>query len=180
MSNQAGSSFIAIAKHYETLHDGDSKKVGLQPKMCPAGYWTEGYGSVIRYKGQMLKGAANRTVAYNLSRIRTEAEAEAELQRVGARYRAYVIKVSAPLKLSENQVQALTSLTYNCGEGAFAPGKAIYEAIKSGDDTRIKRAFLLYTKSGGKVLDGLISRRTTEAELFIHNQLNFYLHGKKI
>ena len=176
----AGNQFSAICRHYEQLHDGDSRMIGLQPKMCPAGYWTEGYGSVIRYKGQMLKGAANKDVAYKLSRINTEAEAEAELQRVGAKYRAYVLKVGAPLKLSENQVQALTSFTYNCGEGAFMPGKAVYEAIKSGDKARIKRAFLLYNKSEGKVLDGLISRRITEADLFIFNQLNFYLHGKKI
>jgi lysozyme len=176
----AGEQFSAICRHYETLHDGDSKVIGLQPKMCPAGYWTEGYGSVIRYNGQMLKGAANKGVAYQMSRIHTAEEAEAELQRVGAKYRAYVLKVGAPLKLSENMVQALTSFAYNCGEGAFVPGKAVYEAIKSGDKARIKRAFLLYNKSNGKVMDGLTSRRTTEAELFIDNQLNFYLHGKKI
>ena len=177
---QAGNQFSAICRHYETLHDGDLKQIGLQPKMCPAGYWTEGYGSVIRYNGQMLKGAANKDVAYKLSRIHTEAEAEAELQRVGARYRAEVLKVGAPLKLSENQVQALTSFTYNCGPNSFVPGKAVYEAIKSGDKARIRRAFLLYNKCNGKVEDGLVSRRNTEADLFIDNKLQFYYHGKKI
>lgn len=38
---------IILIKHYESLHDGDLSRIGLQPKMCPAGYWTEGYGHAI-------------------------------------------------------------------------------------------------------------------------------------
>ena len=33
---------IDLIKEFESLHDGDLKQVGLQPKMCPAGIWTEG------------------------------------------------------------------------------------------------------------------------------------------
>lgn len=176
----AGAQFSAICRHYESLHDGDARTAGLQPQMCPAGYWTEGYGSAIRHNGELLRGAENRELAHQLSRIRTLAEAEAELQRTGARFRSYVLRVGEPLHLQEHQVQALTSLTYNCGQGAFAPGKAVYEAIRTGDAARIRQAFLLYCKSGGRVLDGLVSRRTTEADLFTSNQLNFYLHGQKI
>ena len=32
---------IDLIKHFEGLHDGDLKKIGLQPKKCPAGIWTE-------------------------------------------------------------------------------------------------------------------------------------------
>ena len=31
---------ISLIKHFEGLHDGDLKKIGLQPKKCPAGIWT--------------------------------------------------------------------------------------------------------------------------------------------
>ncbi len=175
---QAGNQFSALAKHYETLHDGE-KVFGLQPKMCPAGYWTEGYGSVIKYNGQMLHGVANKAIAYKLSRIHDEAEAEAELQRVGAKYRAYVLKVGVSLKLTENQVQALTDLTYNCGEGSFMPGKAVYKAIESGNGARIRKAFLLWNKSNGEELNGLTNRRMSEADLFLTNKIVLY-RGKQI
>jgi lysozyme len=33
---------LDLIKHFESLHDGDLTIVGLQPKMCPAGIWTEG------------------------------------------------------------------------------------------------------------------------------------------
>lgn len=39
-----------IVKHYESLHDGDLKQIGLQPKLCPAGIWTQGYGRAMRKK----------------------------------------------------------------------------------------------------------------------------------
>ena len=32
-----------LIKKYEGLHDGDLKAIGLQPKMCPANVWTEGW-----------------------------------------------------------------------------------------------------------------------------------------
>ena len=48
---------INLIKHFEGLHDGDLKEIGLQPKKCPAGIWTQGYGSAMRDKnGNFLKG----------------------------------------------------------------------------------------------------------------------------
>ena len=32
---------INLIKYFESLHDGDLTEIGLQPKMCPAGIWTE-------------------------------------------------------------------------------------------------------------------------------------------
>ena len=171
---QAGDQFSALARHYESLHDGDGKLIGLQPKMCPAGYWTEGYGTVIKYNGKMLKGSENKVLAYKLSRIHDEEEAEAELQRVGASYRNHVLKVGTLLNLTDNQIQALTCLTYNCGTGSFMPKKAIYKAIQSGDRDIIRKAFLLYNKSNGEVMNGLTNRRLSEAYLFIENKIQFY------
>ena len=50
---------ISLIKFYESLHDGDLKKIGLQPKMCPAGIWTVGYGHALRdIDGTWLKGVA--------------------------------------------------------------------------------------------------------------------------
>jgi lysozyme len=71
---------IALVMHYESLHDGDMKTIGLQPKMCPAGYWTEGYGSLILDEnGRPFKGRAQKTEALKHSRIHEEKEAVEDL-----------------------------------------------------------------------------------------------------
>jgi len=68
---------IELIKNFETLHDGDLSLIGLQPKMCPAGIWTEGYGHAILDKtGKQIKGAKNKYLAYDYSIAYTESEAE--------------------------------------------------------------------------------------------------------
>ena len=52
-----------IVKHYESLHDGDLKKIGLQPKLCPAGIWTQGYGRAMRKKNGSFMTSKNTTKA---------------------------------------------------------------------------------------------------------------------
>ena len=77
-----GENGLELIKKWESLHDGDLKKIGLQPKMCPAGYWTEGYGNVIKDKsGKMLKGIANKELAYSLTTVKTETEASEQLRK---------------------------------------------------------------------------------------------------
>ena len=54
---------IELIKEFESLHDGDLSIIGLQPKMCPAGIWTEGYGHAMRdNKGNFIKGWFAREV----------------------------------------------------------------------------------------------------------------------
>ena len=50
-----------IVTYYESLHDGDLKMIGLQPKMCPVGIWTEGYGSAITIDGSGISGTGTVT-----------------------------------------------------------------------------------------------------------------------
>ena len=45
---KTGTKGIELIKSFESLHDGDLSKIGLQPKMCPAQIWTEGYGRAMR------------------------------------------------------------------------------------------------------------------------------------
>ena len=64
---------INLIKYFESLHDGDLTEIGLQPKMCPAGIWTEGYGHAIRdLKGQFFKGKDNKLKAYANSIVKNE------------------------------------------------------------------------------------------------------------
>lgn len=65
---------------------------------------------------------------------------------------------------SENQIDALTSFTYNLGPGGF---NKLIQGGKRGDE-EISEMILEYNKAGGKVLEGLVKRRQAEANLFTH------------
>ena len=79
---------------------------------------------------------------------------------------------SLKLDLKQYEFDALISFIFNCGFGNFL-GSTLLKRIKSrrGD---IQEAFLMWNKSGGKVLNGLISRRKSEADLFVYGELEFY------
>lgn len=63
---------------------------------------------------------------------------------------------------TENQVDALTSFTYNVGQGGF---NQLIEGGTRGDE-EISEMMLEYNKAGGKVLEGLVKRRKAESKLF--------------
>lgn len=162
-----------LVTHYESLHDGDLTLIGLQPKMCPAGFWTEGYGRVIRdTDGTMLKGISNKAKAYKLSTIKTVSEALIALREDLAYYSARV--ESLALKINENQFYALVSFAYNVGFNALK-GSTLLKLVRSGANaTQIDKEFRKWNKGGGKVLDGLTARRTSEAYLYIFGEIKFY------
>ncbi len=65
------------------------------------------------------------------------------------------------IPLNQNQFDALVSFTFNCG-------KENLETLVKGRNTDIiAEKILLYNKSRGTVLKGLINRRKAERELFI-------------
>ena len=65
------------------------------------------------------------------------------------------------LNLNQNQFDSLTSFAYNCGEGNLK------KLISNRNLSQIASAMLLYIKSGGKVIEGLVRRREAEHSLFI-------------
>lgn len=67
---------------------------------------------------------------------------------------------SLELTLNQNQFDALVSFTFNCGKGNLK------KLVKERSVDEIGEALLLYTKSGGKVLKGLVTRRNAEHDLF--------------
>lgn len=158
---------LDLIKKYESLHDGDLHTIGLQPKMCPAGYWTEGYGNVIKDKnGNMLKGIANKSLAYSLTKVTTEEEASKQLQEnIDLIYGPFVNGLG--LVLTQNQFDSLVSFSYNCGKNALRTSTLLKLIKTKAASNNIKRAFLMWNKSEGKALLGLTRRRTSEADLFL-------------
>ena len=109
-TNQEG---INIIKHFEGLHDGDLKAIGIQPKLCPANIWTEGYGRTMRdSKGNFLKGIENKNIAFANATIHSEKQAEEALKEDLKIYEA-IVNRKIKVALNENKYSALVSYVYN-------------------------------------------------------------------
>lgn len=161
-----GENGLELIKKWESLHDGNLKIIGLQPKMCPAGYWTEGYGNVILDKnGKMLKGVGNKKLAYALSTIKDEKEASEQLlKNINDNYGIFVNNLN--LKLTQNQFDSLCSFAYNCGKNALKTSTLLKKIKSNAPESEIRKEFLKWNKANGKILKGLINRRNDEANLF--------------
>lgn len=161
---------LQLIKHYESLHDGDKTRIGLQPKMDPIGIWTAGYGHALSdpETGQFLKGEANRAKALALTGDMTEAQAEALLTADLARFESIVSTHCT--RISPPQFAACVSLCYNIGAGNFA-SSSVVRFIKAMKYAEAADAFLLWNKAsvnGKRVeLPGLTARRKSERHLLL-------------
>lgn len=118
---------------------------------CQAHKLTIGYGTTEYPDGKPVK--KGDTI--------TEEKAEALLND-------YLIKNVRPkiadLRLKPNQQEALESLIYNIGWGAFSKSSC-YKAIKNKDWESVFKNWD-WIKGGGKFLLGLAKRRAEELDLF--------------
>ncbi len=120
--------------------------------LCPAGKWTIGYGHVLEFsplKGdEISENEAERLLLLDLQPV------ESAINRL----------VTVPL--GQNQFDALCSLTYNIGVGAFA-GSTLLKLLNLGNQQHATiNQFHRWIYGGGKVLSGLVVRRRCESELF--------------
>jgi lysozyme len=117
---------------------------------CPAGVWTIGYGETkgIRPGDVISEPAARKRLAIRLEEFQTGVKAA-----LG----------DAPA--TPNQLDAMTSLAYNIGLGAFQKS-SVCKRHRAGDHAGAARAFALWNKAGGRVLPGLVSRRAAEIRLY--------------
>lgn len=104
------------------------------------------------------------TKAANLDETITREEAMKALTKEVMKARTIVLEAAKRhgYDWSDNQIDALTSFTYNTGQGGFN------QLIQNGTrgDEEISEMMLEYNKADGKVLKGLVKRRQAEANLF--------------
>ncbi|MCM1162272.1 MAG: N-acetylmuramoyl-L-alanine amidase [Roseburia sp.] len=118
---------------------------------CPAGVWTIGYGHTMGVKqGDTLP-----------SDQAAKALLKEDLKKYGDYVNNFRKKGIISFPLNQNQFDALTSFTYNCGNGS------LQKLVSGRDAATIADKLLLYNKGGGKVLAGLTKRRQEERELFL-------------
>lgn len=153
---------LNLIKHFEGLHDGDLRQIGLQPKACPAGIYTEGYGRAMRdKKGNFIRD--KKTALANIS-IRTEAEALKALANDIKVFEDIVMR-KVKVALKPNEFDALVSHTYNTGGS-----NNLFSLInkKASNDDILKRFVNHYITANGVQMRGLIERRKAEAKLFFN------------
>jgi lysozyme len=155
---------IELIVSFESLHDGDLSTIGLQPKMCPAGIWTEGYGRAMRDdNGNFLKGLANKNKALGRITIQNAKQAYDALS-ADLISREYTVMQNIKVPLNQNQFDALVSYVYNTGGSG-----TLYKLINNkAPECEIKLWMTShYITADGVTMKGLIKRRQAECALFL-------------
>ncbi len=104
----------------------------------------------------------------------TEPEASALLVKALKVYEAYVdiFLTNNQIEVSQAQYDALVSFTYNLGNvwirsEDFSLRTILLDGCVGYSDQQIRAAFGEFVSAGGEVVNGLIDRRKTEADMFI-------------
>ena len=119
------------------------------------GVWTIGIGTTVYPNGVKVKKGDKCTLE----------QAKEYFAHDLKRFESSVNKL-VKVPLSQNQFDALVSLTYNIGSGAFN-NSTLLKKLNKGDYQGAADQFLVWNKAGGKVLKGLVRRREAERALFL-------------
>jgi lysozyme len=105
------------------------------------------------------------TEGVKMGMVWTRAQAEEALKKELARFEAGVTQ-KVTVELNQNQFDALVSLAYNIGLGAFGTS-TLLKKLNAGDYDGAVKQFERWNKFNGKSVKGLTSRRMREAALFL-------------
>ena len=133
-----------------------------KPYLDSARVWTIGYGSTYYPNGKKVTGKdkpINRLYAETIQKNVIENDFEPVINEL---LKNEIEKGF----INQNMFDAILSLTYNIGVNGFKRS-SVLKWLKQGDKENASNAFLLWNKSGGKVLKGLVNRRKKERELFL-------------
>lgn len=138
---------IDLIKEFEQLY--------LEAYLCPAGVWTIGWGHT---KGVKAGGVIDRQRAEEFLQEDYEEAEKAVLKMV-------------KVKLTDDQLGALTSFVFNLGAGNFKSSTLRRKVNANPHDKTIRDEFMrwVYARGGNDepvMLDGLVRRREAEADLY--------------
>lgn len=137
-----------LCRHFE----GFSSK----PYLCPAGYWTIGYGTVYKPDGTQ--------VAKDDPPISKETADEWLLHELRANYMAGVLRASPILATDAAALAAMTDFAYNLGVGRYR-ASTLRKRVEAEDWDGAKEQLMRWVRGGGRVLPGLVRRRKAEVAL---------------
>lgn len=142
---------LAMLRHHEGVR--------FKPYRDAIGLWTVGVGHLIG-DGTSLPDSWNKTFS--------SGEVDVILSRDLARFEAGVERM-CPNGLTQPRFDALVSISFNFGLGTLQRS-SIRMRHNRGDYEGASNAFLLYTKAGGKVLKGLVTRRNDERAVYLSQE----------
>lgn len=159
----ASKALRAMLKHHEGVR--------FKPYLCPGKLWTIGVGHVLYPEQGRIpstpEGMALRR-AWPLrpqdNRTWSKEEVDQLLAKDVKRFERGVLRF-IPIKLSQNEFDALVSFSFNLGLGTLQRA-TLRQALIRGDKVGAMRNLRRYNKAGGKVLRGLDIRRQDEEALF--------------
>ena len=144
-------------RHYQVSGKGRALIEGFEALRLKAyrdsvGIWTIGYGHTAVAGPPNPVAEADRIFSSDLGKFETG--------------------VSGVVngKLTQNEFDALVSLAFNIGLGAFRSSSLLH-LLNQGDKRSAADKFLNWTHAGGKVLPGLVRRRTAERKMFLEERL---------
>ncbi len=125
-----------------------------------AGYATIGYGHLVHRSRVGTNATAEAPFAGGI----TKAQALSLLSRDAA---AHISAVSRAVRvpLTQNKFDALVSFSFNVGAGAMRGSGVVNFVNHGGTPQQIHNAFLQWVRAGHRRLQGLVVRRTDEADL---------------
>jgi lysozyme len=115
-----------------------------------AGVWTIGYG----HTGPDVHAGLSIT----------EQQAEALLAQ-DVKRSAACVNASVTVALTQDEFDGLVDFVFNVGTGAFEKSTMLVD-LNKGDFSAAAEQFQMWDHAGGKVVAGLLRRRTQEAQLF--------------
>jgi len=137
-----------------------------RPYQCPALLWTVGVGHVIDPSHAKVKLADRKQLPIpdGWDRVLSAEEIDEILRKDLNRFEAGVLRL-IKVKLTQGQFDGLVSFSFNVGLGNLQ-NSTLRMKLNRGDYEGAAEQFLVWTKAGGKVLKGLVIRRTHEKEMF--------------
>lgn len=123
------------------------------PYLCPAGYWTLGYGTTIKPNGQRVT-QDHPPCTRNLAEKWLIATLEANV--------IDVLKASPILGAYPEALGAIVDFVYNLGIGRYR-ASTLRLRINEGAWEEASIELSKWRKAGGQILAGLVKRRAAEA-----------------
>lgn len=117
--------------------------------------WTIGYGNTTYLDGSKVKKGDKIT----------REQADLMFKQTANKFALDVAKL-INVCLTQNQFNALVSLAYNIGIGAFKGSTLLKKVNANPNDESIRDEFKRWVRAGGQVLNGLKRRRNEEADLY--------------
>jgi lysozyme len=141
---------IELAKHFEGFHRVPKvDPTRAHPYICPAGYWTVGFGHLCDPKHPPI----------------TEAQAEAYLAHDLQSALVATLRY-CPILATEpgGRLSAIVDFTFNLGAGRLQTS-TLRRRINQRDWVAAEQELRRWVYGGGKVLPGLVARREAECAL---------------